>query len=136
MRKVQGLMGSCVMCAIQIHQSAGRQRTKKKKDRKREREIKKEERGILRTLKEMSVVGLGRSCAWLNSGQPLCTLLFPESMTLPKGEKTPFYHSVPFTPSLCLSNMPYVPISGRPAGLSSVTGPFSHCSQSHSVSGG
>lgn len=99
MKRVLGLMGSWVMCAIQIHQSVEETDRKKKE---REREIyKKEESWNLRTLKEMSVQGLSRSCAWLNSGQPLCTLLFPESMTLPKGEKHHFIilcHSHPLFP--------------------------------------
>ena len=57
----------------------------------------------------------------------------PESMTLPKGEKHHFIiqcHSHP----LSLSNMPYVPVTGRLAGLSSVTGLFTHCSQSDTIS--
>ncbi len=44
MRRVQGLMGSCVMCAIQIHQSAGRQNEEEERQEEREREIKKKRR--------------------------------------------------------------------------------------------
>lgn len=40
MKRVQGLMGSCVMCAIQIHQSAG-EKENEEGERQKEREIKK-----------------------------------------------------------------------------------------------
>lgn len=57
----------------------------------------------------------------------------PESMTLPKGEKHHFIIQCDSHP-LSLSNMPYVPVTGRLAGLSSVTGLFTHCSQSDTIS--
>lgn len=57
----------------------------------------------------------------------------PESMTLPKGEKQHFIIQCNSHP-LSLSNMPYVPVTGRPAGLSSVTGLFTHCSKSDTIS--
>lgn len=59
----------------------------------------------------------------------------PESMTLPKGEKHHFIIQCDSHP-LSLSNMPYVPVTGRLAGLSSVTGLFTHCSQSDTISSG
>lgn len=57
----------------------------------------------------------------------------PESMTLPKGEKHHFIIQCDSHP-LSLSNMPYVPVTGRLAGLSTVTGLFTHCSQSDTIS--
>ncbi len=57
----------------------------------------------------------------------------PESMTLPKGEKHHFIIQCDSHP-LSLSNMPYVPVTGRLAGLSSVTGLFTHCFQSDTIS--
>lgn len=54
-------------------------------------------------------------------------------MTLPKGEKHHFIIQCDSHP-LSLSNMPYVPVTGRLAGLSSVTGLFTHCSQSDTIS--
>lgn len=54
-------------------------------------------------------------------------------MTLPKGEKHHFIIQCDSHP-LSLSNMPYVPVAGRLARISGVTGLFTHGSQSDAIS--
>lgn len=58
---------------------------------------------------------------------------WPESMTLPKGEKHHFIIQCDSHP-LSLSNMPYVPVTGHLARISGVTGLFTHCFQSDIIS--
>lgn len=62
MRRVQGLMGSWVMCAIQIHQSVGE--TERKKKTERERDIKRGEgtSGPWRRCQLRARVGLAPGC--------------------------------------------------------------------------
>lgn len=54
-------------------------------------------------------------------------------MTLPKGEKHHFIIQCDSHP-LSLSNMPYVPVTGRLARISGVTGLFTHGFQSDTIS--